>query len=761
MNVWHLTSDASRVPESPSPGRAVEIWIGTWPIEEGQSVWVEYKVTRPDGATSDHRIEARWRHNAGANSYWLALLPGFADGEAVRYAVHGRWAAGRVEGPASEFRVGPKIHLAILWHHHQPLYLERNGKRERYRFPWVRLHAIRDYYAMAALVAKYPQVHLTINLVPSLLWQLEGYLERKATDRSLELTRKPAARLTQAGREELLASFFDADWHNQIYVHPRYKELFDQRLAGGAFSAEDLTDLQMWFNLAWFAPELLAGEVRLHDGARFNLEPMVRKGRGFTRSDVDAMLEAQYAVLGNVVPIHRALQEAGQIEVSTTPFYHPILPLLHDTPVATVDRPGARLPERFHAPDDALAQVNRAVDFYQRRFGARPRGMWPAEGAVGQSVLSYFTRAGVRWIASDQGVLERSGRWGYRTEDPDVLCQPHRAEDSSGGVSIFFRDRALSDSIGFKYQTYPDQRQAAADFLAEVKRRLADRVSDRTHRVVTVILDGENAWGTYRQAGRPFLQALYQALSEDPELKTVTFSEYLDGNPGRVVPPHPSESQPKVHDLFHGSWIDELGSAPGVDLGTWIGEEEENLAWDLLGAARTRLTAARATPQSHPEAYEALYAAEGSDWFWWFGADQDSGYDEVFDDLFRSHLGAVYRGIGLKPPPTLASNIVPHTVVWTFTNPVASIQLKDRLTIRTNCAGVVRWSVDGWTSAAQAALAKAGGVMAGLHSYSATLGPFPPGVNALDFVFQCRECECRGQGSCCGAKPQKVLVTAR
>lgn len=760
MELWHLTPDAPRIPARVCPAQPVELWIGTWPIEPDQAVWVECRVSQTDGRASARRVEATWHHNQGVNSYWLARLGPFADGETVRYSIVGHSAQGRVTGPTATFQVGPRIHVALLWHHHQPLYLEPGDGPPRLRFAWVRLHAIRDYYAMGALVAQYPQVHLTINLVPSLLWQLEGYLERQATDRALELTRTSALRLSSAERQELLSSFFDADWHNQIYIYPRYKALFEQRVAGRPFSTQDLTDLQMWFNLAWFAPEFLEGAVQLHDGTKVNLEPFVQQGRHFTQADIQTMLDAQYAVMRNVIPLHRALQDAGQIEVSTTPFYHPILPLIHDIASATIDRPGTHQPRRFHAPEDAAAQVDRAIEFYAQQFGRPPQGMWPAEGAVGQSIVQHFTKARVRWIASDQGVLERSGRWGYQVQDPNVLCQPYRAEDEHGAVSVFFRDRVLSDAIGFKYQAFSDQAEAAKAFLSELKGRLADRVTDPANRIVSIILDGENAWGAYRQAGRPFLHALYQALSDDPELKTVTFSEYLDGNPARAVLAHAPAAQSKVYDLFHGSWIDEWDSAPGVDLGTWIGEEEENRAWELLGAARDVLRQAGSNPRRDPQAYEALYAAEGSDWFWWFGADQDSGYDDVFDDLFRGHLRSVYHAIGRRPPVSLAAHIVPHAIVWTFARPVPAIQPQDRLTIRTNCAGIVHWSVDGWRTVEQRPLVKAGGVMAGLHSYSLTLGPFPADVQMLEFEFQCAECDCGGRGSCCGAGRQQVQIIA-
>jgi len=722
---------------------------------------VRCRVTHGNGTVSGNNIEASWHHNAGPNSYWTAKLGPFLGDDKVDYCLLGYSDSGEIFGPASSFQVGGKIHLAILWHQHQPFYLERDGEGERYRFPWVRLHAVRDYYAMAAILAEHPEVHATINLAPSLLRQIEGYLERQATDRALELSRKPAVRLTAGEREEMLGSFFDADWHNQIYPHPRYKELFEQSLAGKPFSPQDITDLQLWFNLAWFAPEFLERSVRLHDGANIDLRPLLEKQRGFSESDIEDVLQSQYAVMRNIIPLHRALQDAGQIEVSTTPFYHPILPLLHDTDTAAISRPGAPLPGRFQAPQDAQSQVMKSVRFYEERFGRKPRGMWPAEGAVGQTVLDYFVRAGIRWIASDQGVLERSGRWGYRIDEPDVLCRPYRAEGRDGSVSVFFRDQPLSDAIGFKYQSFPDQAEAARAFIADIKGRLAARATDHANRVVSVILDGENAWGSYRQAARPFLHALYRALSEDREIKTVTFSEYLDGNAGRAVHPHPLEAQPKVYELFHASWTGTGGPIPGVDFGTWIGEREANRAWELLRRTREDLAAAGAEPESHPEAFEALYAAEGSDWFWWYGDDHESGYDDVFDELYRGHLRAAYLAAHLQPPESLAVPIVRRTVAWSFARPVHAILPSDSLTIRTKCAGLVHWSADGGKTRQQSPLIKAGGVMAGLHSYSLTLGPFGGDTTAVEFTFFCEECRCHGQESCCGAKPQKIAITGR
>jgi len=759
MNIWHLTTDAPRQPHRVSPGESVNLRIGTWPIEPGQSAWITYQVERADQAIVRSQTDAVWQRNEGVNSYWSAEIGPFAKGDRVTYSVHGRSPQGEVIGPTASFRVGPKLYLAILWHQHQPIYKDTSHPTQvgSYLHPWVRLHAIRDYYSMAALVAEHPELHLTVNLTPSLLWQIEDYLERGASDRALELTLKPAESLTDGEREVVLSNFFDADWHNQIFPHARYKELFIQRREGRRFSAQELRDVQMWFSLAWFGKEFRDGDVTLATGEVASVRRFIEQARDFRLADVEAMIAEQYKIMRAVIPIHRQMQARGQIEVSTTPFYHPILPLLVDTDRATLDRPGSTHPPRFAYSEDAEAQVRLAVEFYRRYFGQPPRGMWPAEGAVSQFVVPLFAQHGVCWLATDRSVLAQSGRWGYRADEPDVLCRPYRAEEGEHAVSVFFRNTALSDAIGFRYYGYADYEQAARDFLREIKERFAWRMGGDEDRILTVVLDGENAWGSYREDARPFLHALYGLLERDAEVETVTFAEYLDGNPDRNIDPHPLAAQTKIYDLFTGSWIDENGSVPGVDLGTWIGEDEENQGWELLGRARDFVARANATPETAPAAFEALYMAEGSDWFWWFGADQDSGNDDEFDDLFRIHLRNIYRGLGSQPPAELDRNIVPHAVVWTFAQQTARIQPGDRLTIRTNCPGMLTWWLDGGEPRS-AEMAPAGGVMAGVQRYHLTLGPFPEGGGEVRFRFRCTQRGCNGQDICCKVDDHVVSI---
>ena len=385
----------------------------------------------------------------------------------------------------------------------------------------------------------------------------------------------------------------------------------------------------MWFNLAWFGHEFRIGDVRLITGDTVTVARFVRQQRWFSHDDVLAMVDEQYKILRAVVPIHRALQDSGRIEVSTTPGFHPILPLLIDTDSAYIDRPGTSHPTRYAYPEDAAAHVALACSDYLARFARRPAGMWPAEGAVSAEAVQMIGGQGVSWIATDAGVLARSGQWGYRASEPQVLCQPYRASDDAASIALYFRDTDLSDGIGFRYGQYVDADAAVQDFVHTIEHRYLDRLDDDEDRVLTVVLDGENAWGGYPDDGRPFLHALYSRLSSDSRLKTVTFSEYLLGSPTRGIEPHPVGQLTRVYDLATGSWIDEPGSSPGVDLGTWIGEPEENAAWNLLGLARTAVARTAADAPAVERAHQSLMAAEGSDWFWWFGSDQESRNDAV------------------------------------------------------------------------------------------------------------------------------------
>jgi alpha-amylase/alpha-mannosidase (GH57 family) len=555
------------------------------------------------------------------------------------------------------------LSVAILWHQHQPHY--RDLITGVHLMPWVRLHAVKDYLDMALILEEFPAMRLTINLVPSLVQQLEQFATGEAEEPWLHLAEKPAADLTDEDRQNLLDRFFSAHFDTMIEPHPRYLELHRMRQRRGAelFEEADWRDLQVWFNLAWTDP--------LHIERDADLHALVAKGAQFTEEDKRLLLAKHRAIIADVVPAHRRLQESGQLEVTTTPLCHPILPLLCNTDWAREARPQIALPKRpFRHPEDADEQIRLALDFMAERLGSPPRGMWPSEGSVCEEVVPLFARAGVQWIATDEEVLAQSLGIPHfhrdqrgRVNDMDALYRPYVAEVDGHRIQMIFRDHALSDFIGF-HTAHFDPKHAADSLLA----RLRDihvhlRDAEGPH-LVSIILDGENCWEYHRDDGLPFLRALYGGLTGDPDLRPVRVSDFLEAHPATKVLPH----------LHAGSWINH-------DFGVWIGHPEDNRAWDLLADTRDRvmahIEANRATfaPDAIERAREAIRIAEGSDWNWWYGDDHSSGNDELFDHLYRRHLEAAHVAVGLDPPPELQIPIISAGNTGSQTQPLSMLEI--------------------------------------------------------------------------------------
>lgn len=543
------------------------------------------------------------------------------------------------------------LYVALIWHQHQPVY-GIDPETGAYVRPWVRVHATKDYLDMATTVAQYPRVHVTFNVTPSLILQLDD-LAAGARDMYWALSEIDAADLTGDQKRFLLERFFDIN-PRIIERFPRYREL--ARMRGGSdaaqinealagWTAQDFRDLQVLFNLAWTDPDWLAQEP---------MASLVDKGSGYTEADKDTVFAEHDRLVREVIPALARLQQQGQIEITTTPFAHPILPLLVDSSLARQAMPEADLPPRFAHGEDAVAQVDLGVRMYQEHFGVAPRGLWPAEGSVAPVIISMIANAGIRWIASDEGVLAHSlpEMDGFTRDSADTVLQadalyrPYTVQGTRGEVAILFRDRLLSDKIGFEYSGLPGV-QAAEDLLQRLDRiqsQLQAEGAAGPH-LVTILLDGENAWEHYENDGKDFLHALYRGLSEAENLRTVTPSEYL----AVTEAPH------RIENLWAGSWINH-------DFSTWIGEDEENLAWTYLAQTREALAAAlregEIEGEDADEALRMMYFAEGSDWFWWYGADQNSGVDSSFDEQFRTYLEQVYTLMGKQPPDFVRVPIV-------------------------------------------------------------------------------------------------------
>ncbi|MFP4124659.1 glycoside hydrolase [Coleofasciculus sp.] len=545
------------------------------------------------------------------------------------------------------------LYVAFIWHQHQPLYKSRSsvsGSNGRYRLPWARLHGTKDYLDLVLLLERYPKLHQTVNLVPSLILQLEDYMAGTAFDPYLELALTPTDQLKPDQRQFIVEHFFDANHRTLIDPHPRYAELYEMRQEKGKiwcvdhWTHQDFSDLLAWHNLAWIDP------IFWDDP---EIAAWLEKGRNFTLSDRQRIYSKQRDILKRIIPQHRKMQEAGQLEVTTTPYTHPILPLLADTHSGQVALPEMTLPlQRFRWEEDIPRHLQKAWRMYAQRFGRTPRGLWPSEQSVSPAILPYIAEAGFKWICSDEAVLGWTVQHFFHRDEtgtlmePTLLYRPYRLETPQGNLAIVFRDHRLSDLIGFTYGAM-EPNQASTDFVSHLE---AISRSIRRHQqqgetgldqpwLVTIALDGENCWEFYQKDGIPFLTSLYEKLSAHPQIKLVTVSEFLDQFPPTATLP--------ADRLHSGSWVD--GS-----FSTWIGDPVKNRAWDLLTQARQTLANhPEATPENNPEVWEALYAAEGSDWFWWFGEGHSSNQDAIFDQLFREHLSGIYEALNEPIPASL------------------------------------------------------------------------------------------------------------
>ena len=340
----------------------------------------------------------------------------------------------------------------------------------------------------------------------------------------------------------------------------------------------------------------------------------------------------QTEALSRVLPVYREFAARGQIEISTTPFYHPILPLICNSDIAAVASPGLPLPSRFAYPDDAREQLDRARAYLYEKLGVAPVGLWPSEGAVSDEALALAAHAGFTWAASDNGVLARTLN---RDAGVDVTYKSYLWDQNGRKMRMIFRDRYLSDLIGFEYSRM-SAHDAAGHFLDRIRQNTGGREC-----LVPIILDGENAWEWYEANGRPFLRELYRRISADPNMEALTVSEALSK----------FEAEP-LQGIFPGSWIN-------ANFDIWIGSEEDNQAWELLLAARRAYDETPNVPEhARKLAYEELLIAEGSDWNWWYGPEHGSDNRPEFDQLYRDHLVNVYRALGLVPPEALSRTIL-------------------------------------------------------------------------------------------------------
>ena len=544
----------------------------------------------------------------------------------------------------------PKIRLVLLWHMHQPFY--KDMVTGEYRLPWVRLHALKDYYGMVKLLDEFPEVHQNFNLVPSLVAQIQDYASGQAHDPFFNVVSKPSTELTLADRRFALQYLFQANPVNMIGRYPRYRELWERYRstcdrpegADSYFVARDYADLQVLSQLAWF-DEFFLSEP--------DVAALIQKGEDFSRDDQMLVIGRQREILAKVLPAYAEAAKRGSIELSATPYYHPILPLLCDTNAGAESSPGLNLPTRhFRHPDDATLQIQRALDSHEALFGVRPKGLWPSEGSVSEETMKLAGRQGIQWMATDEGVLGRTLDYNFaryngdhlQVDGAERLYNIYRYEKDDTRMHMVFRDHRLSDLIGFVYSGMPAQ-DAANHLIQNIKDSAQPLLAKGKNAVVSIILDGENAWEYYPHSGREFLRRFYDAARRDEQIEPVTISE--------AIARHDEADFGHLKRLVPGSWID-------ANFNVWIGAPEDNLAWDLLAEARDYYDrhAHRVSEEQRKLAWEELLIAEGSDWNWWYGPEHHSANDRDFDELYRKHLSNVYHALEGIPPEELNSPII-------------------------------------------------------------------------------------------------------
>lgn len=522
------------------------------------------------------------------------------------------------------------INIAFLWHQHQPDYSDGDV----FFMPWVRLHAVKDYYDILEMLRDFPNIKQTYNIVPSLFKQIKEYIEEKK-DIVQILSEKKAADLSNEEKELILTLFFRCNKENMIFKYPRYKALFDFAQSNDAienFQTQDWLDLQVWYNLTW-----------LGEYSRSKLKHLFEKQENFSEEDKNHLLDEHINIMSSLVEHYTEFQNSGQIELSFSPYYHPILPLLIDTNVAHKSQDYLDLPQpAFQFKNDADLQIKRGIDFSQKVFQKRTKGMWCSEGSISDDTLRLLIKNKIQWTATDEKVLL------YSKEDLVETDRyfPYTYQNKDGEIKIFFRDNGLSDKIGFDYQSM-DAEEAVEDFINSIyqirEKIIANHGEDALQNaVVSIILDGENCWEYYPKNGSDFLNQLYKKLSHK-DFNVIQFSQ---------VPNIENDQSHILNSVRAGSWIN-------ANFDIWIGSKAAVTAWGLLREAREILAKlqSKLSIENYEQALEFILKAEGSDWFWWYCPYHIAENEKDFDRLFRNNLKNAYKTMGIDIPHYLSKPI--------------------------------------------------------------------------------------------------------
>lgn len=528
-----------------------------------------------------------------------------------------------------------KLSIAFYWHMHQPVYqLSPEGD---YLMPWVRLHAVKDYLDMLLIGKKFKNLKLNFNLVPVLLDALIDYGENEMHDIHSRLTITDIDDLTDDDKKFIINNFFDANYHSMILPNQEYERLLQKYQAGDEnnidiFSPQEYSDLMALFNLAWIDPSFknMYPEVKA----------LIKKGKNYSLSDRIKIIEIHRDIIRKIIPSYKKFADEGKIEITTSPYYHPILPIMLDLKEIRKTS-STTFPHNLKMELDAKMQTEMALDRVQELFGKRPKGIWPSEHCISPKELDLFKSLGVEWTISDEGILSNSINFefirdfrGY-LEDPYHLLKSYKYKN---GLNIIFRDSVLPNLIGFEYPNH-DPENAANDLYDRIKSAQSKLLSSPDeHHLLTIAMDGENCWENYTHDGSTFLETIYGLIENDPTLETVLISDYI------------AKDTPKpLNKISSGSWVNR-------NFKLWIDEPLKNLAWTYLKQVRDDFSNYVKKNPINPNieaARKELFICEGSDWFWWYGEPNNSGRDNIFDYIFREHLKNIYFYLDLEPPEYL------------------------------------------------------------------------------------------------------------
>ncbi len=527
-----------------------------------------------------------------------------------------------------------KLSIAFYWHMHQPVYqLSPEGD---YLMPWVRLHAVKDYLDMVLILDKFNNIKLNFNIVPVLLDALIDYGENNLHDIHSRLTITDVDDLTDDDKEFIINNFFDANFHSMILPNEEYNKLYQKYQSGyendiNIFTPQEYSDLMALFNLAWFDP--------IYKNMYPELKKLIKKGKNYTLDDRIKIIEIQRDIIRKIIPTYKKFIEKGKIEVTTSPYYHPILPILLDIKsIKTSEH--SNLPSNLKMSLDAKIQTEKALDRIEELLGKRPRGIWPSEHCINSKVMDMFNKLGVQWTISDEGILSDSIKFEFVRDFRGYLEDPYHLLKSYDykGTKIIFRDSIIPNLIAFEYPNHSPE-GAANDLYDRIKAVQSKLLTspDENH-LLTIAMDGENCWENYTADGSAFLSAIYSLIENDPTLETVLISDYLD-----------KDTAKPLNKIGSGSWVNR-------NFKLWIDEPLKNLAWTYLKQVRDDFSAFVKQNPLNPNieaARRELFICEGSDWFWWYGEPNDSGRDNIFDYIFREHLKNIYLYLGLNVPEYL------------------------------------------------------------------------------------------------------------